>query len=135
MQKLPIAALLLILSWHCVLAQTIENVRATVRNEFIIIEYDLRTPIPDQEFNISLFSSTNNFTEALKMVSGDVGPNVKPGINKSISWAAKSELGSYKGQITFEVRGLPLIIARPYTLKSPAAGSKISHGKTLKIEW
>ncbi len=136
MPKLMQAALLLLLPPQLLLAQSIENVRATVQNDYIIIQYDLRTPIPDQEFTITLFSSSNNFSEALKQVSGDVGPNIKPGQGKSISWAAKAELGpGYKGQITFEVRGLPVVTVKPLELLSPAAGSKVKISKELTIEW
>ena len=129
-------AVFLMLGLQFTWSQSIENVRATVQNEFIIIQYDLRTAIPDQEFTISLFASSNNFSQALNQVSGDVGPNIKPGNGKSISWAAKSELGTgFKGQISFEVRGVPIITAQPYTLKSPIAGTKAKLGKTLSIEW
>lgn len=116
-------------------SQSVENVKATLFDDHVTITYDLRTPIPDQEFTITLYSSVNNFTTPLTKVNGDVGPGIKPGLGKSINWEAKNELGDFDGEVVFEIRGLAILNVKPYAFSNISKETKAKRGKILNIEW
>src|SRR5688572_12735677 len=88
-----------------VYAQKMEVKKVEVAGEKIIVHYDLEDSNPNNEYQISLFSSQNNFAAALAKVTGDVGGEIKAGNGKKIIWNAKEELGAYKGKLSLEVRG------------------------------
>lgn len=123
-------------------AQRIENVKATVENDKVIITYDVTGVTSGQRFKAQLFSSHNNFSSPLFRVSGDVG-EITPGIGKRIEWDAKAELATFSGDITFEVRGQPVTVEvrateekKPvWAFKMPSGKSSIRRGKNNSIEW
>jgi hypothetical protein len=120
------------------LGATVYAQKATVKKievagEKIIVHYDLEDGNPNNDYLISLFSSQNNFATALAKVSGDAGPDIKPGTGKKIIWNAKEELGPYKGKLSLEVRGKVYTpVAR---INSIALGDKFKRGKTHNITW
>ncbi len=114
-------------------AQRIENVQAKVEGESIKIYYDLISTAEEQTFDVLLFSSVNKYTQPLERIAGEVGKNVKPGINKVITWNAESELVKYRGEVTFE---LQVKVFVPFVVfKTPTANSFIRRGKANVIEW
>lgn len=123
-------------------AQRIENVKATVVNEKVIITYDVTGVASGQRFKAQLYSSHNNFGSPLFRVSGDVG-EITPGPGKRIEWDAKSELVTFSGEVTFQVRGQPITIdvraveekKTVWAFKNPTDGSSVRRGKYLTIEW
>ncbi len=114
-------------------SQSIQNVKATPREESFIVTYDLVAAKPTQTFTIELYGSNNNFLSPLTLVSGDVGKEVSPGQNKQIIWRAAEELGVYKGEITFRVKGR--LNVPPFLFKKPAEGDVVRRGKTTTLEW
>jgi hypothetical protein len=54
-------------------AQRIENVKAAVEKDKVIITYDVTGVASGQRFKAQLYSSHNNFASPLFRVSGDVG--------------------------------------------------------------
>ena len=87
-------------------AQTFLIKRTEQSPEGLILYYDLVDTDKTRTFFIQVFSSHNGFTVPLQKISGDVGINIKPGLNKKITWNAKSELGnSFAGDVQLEVRG------------------------------
>ena len=76
-------------------AQKIAVKKIEMAGEKIIVHYDLDDGNPNNEYQISLYSSRNAFNAPLAKVSGDVGAEVKLGLNKKIIWNAKEELGPY----------------------------------------
>lgn len=109
-------------------AQAVENVRATLKGEQIIIEYNLKDEV--DEFTIKLFSSHDGFKSPVQLAVGDIGEHVKPG-HKTITWEAKKELITFKGELTFEIRATPT----PLTLISPGTDYKVKRSKTLDVQW
>ncbi len=124
---------LTILSIFSVQAQTIENVQATPEGNKVYITYDLKSAIAGQKFTVELRSSINNYTAALKEVSGDVGPDQEAGIGKTIIWNAIAEQGNFTGSVTFEVTST--LSYSPLTVVNPSAGSSVKIGKPVDIEW
>lgn len=116
-------------------SQRIENVKAMPLGEKVIVNYDITSATDGQKFKVQLFSSHNNFSSPLTMVSGDLGLNNElfPGTNKRIEWDAKSELVDFEGEIIFEVRSQ--VIAALYSMLTPAIGTKMKKGKTYDISW
>ena len=115
---LPCLALLLFCG--TLAAQKIENVKATINGDDIIITYDLSGK-EGQEFKINLYVSNNNFSKPLIKASGDIGSKITPGKDKRVVWNAKNELPEYKGDLIIEVRG--------------EAGGSIKRGKLMNISW
>ncbi len=117
-------------------AQKIENVKATINGDDIIITYDLSGK-EGQEFKINLYISNNNFSKPLIKASGDIGSKITPGKDKRVVWNAKNELPEYKGDLVIEVRGEAGVIAssvRPLSFLSPTGG-KVKRGKIMSISW
>jgi hypothetical protein len=67
------------------------------------------------------------------MVMGDVGKSIKPGSGKKIEWNAKDELGTYKGEITFKVKGE--VVVPMLSFKNPVKGSSVRRGKNIVLQW
>ncbi len=134
-------------------AQRIENVKATVVGEKVIITYDILGASEGQRFKLQLFSSHDNFSTSLSLVKGDVGANntLLPGRGKRIEWDAKTALQNFNGEVTFEVKGdvvSPVLSPSPsvsqsppatssssLALVSPAIGASVKRGKTIDIRW
>lgn len=74
---------------HFVAAQRVNNVRAQAKGNIVMINYDLLGTISGQIYNVTVYSSHNGMAEPLTQVRGDIGPDIKPGQNKSIEWGAK----------------------------------------------
>ncbi len=72
----------------------------------LIVHYDLVDTTHDRFYSIYLYLLTDSTIAPVKEVIGDVGLEVRPGINNKISWNARKELGSdFRGKIELEVRG------------------------------
>ena len=95
----------LIFSNQLVHSQRIELVRANVNGDIVNITYDLVSLNENQIFEIRIYGSHNNYTIPLSLVSGEIGRDIRPGLNKSIVWRAADELNSYQGDIIFQIRG------------------------------
>src|SRR5687768_2008161 len=92
--------LLLLLSCCATFAQKIAVKKIEMAGDKIIVHYDLDDGNPNNEYQISLYSSRNAFGTPLAKVSGDVGGEVKLGLNKKIIWNVKEELGPFKGKLS-----------------------------------
>lgn len=71
----------------------------------VIVHYNLEDNNSNNQYLVNLFTSKDNFAAPLTRVTGDVGTEVKPGMNKKITWDITQEVGAFKGNLTFEVRG------------------------------
>ncbi len=121
-------------------AQKIENVKATINGDDIIITYDLSGK-EGQEFRINLYASNSNFSKAIIKATGDIGGKITPGKDKRVVWNAKNEIPDYKGDLVIEVRGeagvvssSPTASVRPLSFLSPTGGG-VKKGKILSISW
>jgi hypothetical protein len=115
------------------LSQTFENVRATSLGNKVAITYDLVAPQNDQPYAVEIYGSHNNYTSPIRLLTGDVGNNVLPGRSKRAEWDVLSELKTFKGDITFEVRGRPVVVKLNF--KSPTAGGSVRRGKSTSVQW
>lgn len=116
-----------------VYAQNVAVKRVELAGEKIIVHYDLEDNNPNNDYQIFLYSSQNNFSTALTHVKGDVGNEVKAGPNRKIEWSIREELGPYRGKLSLELRGkvyLPFV-----KLQNFDVSKKYKRGKTYPIYW
>ena len=96
-RKLVFLAALLAVATVCE-AQTADpatNVTAVVRGGVVIVSYDLVSANPTAEFSVTLEASSNGgktYDVRPKTVKGDIGPVVRAGTNKQISWEASQDV-------------------------------------------
>jgi hypothetical protein len=112
-------------------AQSFENVTATMQGNIAIITYDLAHPVAEDGFTVTLYGSHNNYVTPIRLATGAIGPNQKAGAQKRIEWDVKRELSSFRGDIVFELRGLPELIKLNF--KNPFTGAR--RGKSRTINW
>jgi hypothetical protein len=122
-----------------VFAQTTSAQKATIRRieqtaDELVVYYDLEDTEKSRTFLMQLFSSTNNFSAPLDHVSGDVGIDVKPGVNRKISWGIRRELGDkFVGDIQLEIRGKLYV---PFIAVDLAKnGNVIKRAKPTELNW
>lgn len=113
-------------------AQSIENVQVVFTGQRVLINYDLIGKA-EEKYVIQVYGSHNNFASPLRLVTGAVGEGVTSGKAKTIEWNITEEVVTYRGQITFRLRGE--VMAAALSLKSPAANSTIKTGKSTEINW
>jgi hypothetical protein len=87
------------------MAQEFAIKKMEVAGDKINIYYDLIDTTNNRTYTINLYSTMDSFTTPLTKVSGDLGLEVKPGMNRKITFNAKEELGEYEGKIGFEIKG------------------------------
>ena len=117
----------------CCLAQSIQNVKASYANSKVTVVYDIAGASQNQQFNLDLYASHDNFLKPLRNVSGDVGKNIAGGVAKQIEWDIAAELGEFTGQITFRIKGDPVPIA--WAFKNPTTGGFVRRGKSSAVQW
>jgi hypothetical protein len=112
-------------------SQTIENLTYKVEGNQIRISYDL---IGDagELYEVTIYSSADNFTDPITSANGDIGPDVSPGRGKVVMWDAKSDLGEYRGSLSLNVKAELITFVN---FKSIAEGQKIKKGTNFEILW
>jgi hypothetical protein len=113
--------------------QRVTNVRAQAKGNLVTITYDLQGTIIGQLYKVEVYSSHNQMSQPLVQVRGEVGPDLKPGINKIIEWGSMRELGDYEGEITLEVRAT--LTFSPIRFTTPKNNSVYKRGKNYKFNW
>ena len=122
-----------LLAGSAAFAQSVAIKKVELAGELIIVHYDLEDSNPNNEYLINLYSSKDNFFAALTKVTGDVGMEVKPGLNKKIMWKVRDEYGAYKGKLSLEIRGKVYI---PFVkLTGFDAKKKYKKGNTYNLTW
>lgn len=124
---------LTVLLGNFVHAQKVAVKKVELAGEKIIVHYDLEDNNPNNDFQINLYASQNNFSTALTHVKGDVGNEVKAGINKRIEWSIREELGPYKGKLALEIRGK---VFTPFVkIQSFDVSRKYKRGNSYPLSW
>lgn len=124
---------LLLLLLQTAVAQRAQITWIEVSGNKVIVHYSLEDNNPNHLYLLNLFSSQDNFTTALSRVSGDVGPDIKPGADKTIVWDITRELGEFNGTITLEIRGRVFV---PYVKLTPLeANQTFKRGKNVQLTW
>ncbi|MCF8378814.1 MAG: formylglycine-generating enzyme family protein [Bacteroidales bacterium] len=89
--------------------QSISNIRAVQKGDFIIVNYDFNYYNQLESFEIELYVSTDGgrtFSGPLQKVSGDVGAKIYSGSNRQITWRVLEEFQDlFSNEIVFEIRG------------------------------
>ena len=125
-------------------AQTIENLTNTFDGEKMVITYDLISPDVTQKFKVSLFSSHNNYTTPLTLLTGDFGDNVLPGRNHRVLWDVKNGVpADFDGKISIKVKAAPMVpVVEPAKVEAlsklaikPLVQSTYKKGSTIQISW
>jgi hypothetical protein len=102
--------------------------------EGMLLHYDLLDTTKARTYTINVYSSHDKYLNPLKHVSGDVGLEVRPGLNKKILWNVRAELGdNFKGSAELEVRGhvyIPFIRFDDFK-----EGQVIHRGRPTTITW
>jgi len=87
-------------------AQEFNMKRFELAGDQLLLYYDLLDTAKNRSYTVHVYSSRDNYLNPLQKLSGDVGLEVKPGMNKKITWNAKEELGAeFEGNVAIEVRG------------------------------
>jgi len=88
-------------------AQLISNVTPEAVGSKIIIHYDIEEATSNQQFEVALYFSKDNYSRTLQNVSGNgVGSSVSPGKERVIIWDVLKDVKELTGEYAFEVRAL-----------------------------
>jgi hypothetical protein len=128
--------ILAVLIWMiplAVAAQKISLSRIDVEKDKLVVYFALDDTNPNHNYQVSLFSSKDNFATPLTKVTGDVGTEVKPGSEKKIEWNMVQELGVFKGELAIEVRAGVFV---PFVkLTNFDTEKKYKRGKAYPLLW
>lgn len=87
-------------------AQEFSIKQVEMQGDQLALHYDLIDTTRGHTYSIYVYSSKDNFLNALEKISGDAGLEVKPGKNRKIVWNAREELGpTFAGEVELEIRG------------------------------
>jgi len=126
--------LLLLVAVPCALsAQNVTIKKVELAGDKIIIHYDLDDSNSSNEYMLSLYASKDNYTAPLTKVKGDIGTEVKPGLDKKVEWSLIEEYGAYKGRISLELRGKVYLAF--VKLQNFDAEKSFKRGKQYDIFW
>jgi hypothetical protein len=114
-------------------AQNIAIKRVELAGEKIIVHYDLDDSNPNNEYQLNLYASKDNYTVPMTKVKGDVGNEIKPGTGKKIEWNINTEFGDYDGDLALEVRGKVFVMFAK--LQNFDLAKNYKRGKTYPLTW
>jgi hypothetical protein len=104
-KKISLFFLSLISSWT-IQAQEFTIKQVELTSDQVLLHYDLLDTTKNRTYTIHVYSSRDNFLAPLTKVSGDAGLEVKPGLNRKVTWNSKEELGpAFEGNVALEIRG------------------------------
>ena len=114
-------------------AQSVAIDKVELDGEKVIVHYNLQDSNPNNEYQLNLYSSKDNYMSPLTKVTGDVGNEVKSGTAKKIEWKLRDEFGPYKGKIALEIRGKMFV---PFVkLQSFDTEKSYKRGKAIDVGW
>lgn len=86
-------------------AQEIQNMKVDIKEDQVVITYDLIAGKENKDIEVRLFSNLDGYEMRLYRGEGDVGKNIKPGENKTIVWKNDEELTRYnKNEMTYYLK-------------------------------
>jgi len=132
MYRLPL--LILLISGSLKLSgQEFHIQKIDLNGDKVFIYYNLIDTFPGHSYTMNLYYSKDNFISPLQKTRGDIGLEVKPGINKRIEWAAKDELGPdfSVGEIRLELKGRLYV---PF-VRLDGEYPTFSRGKKYELTW
>jgi len=130
--KLKISCLVIFALYGQAFSQNFAITRVEVSGGLVNIYYDLIDTVADRTYTVNVFSSNDNFISRLDKVTGDLGLEVRPGMDKKISWNAHDELNpAFEGTVSLEVRGSVYI---PF-VRLDGLYKNIKRGQAYEITW
>jgi len=130
--RLVIVCLILLVPFRS-FCQEISIKKIELEGTDVFINYSLNDSTPGRTFVVNLYSSKDNFVYPLQKVTGDIGIEIKPGVNKVVSWHAGEEFGNdFEGKITFEIRSkvyVPFLTLKEFDYK------KLKRATNYEITW
>ena len=114
-------------------AQTIAIKKIELAGDKVIVYFDLEDSNTTNEYLLNLYASKDNFISPLTKVKGDIGTDVKPGLDKKVEWSILEEFGPYKGRISLELRGKVFVAF--VKLKNFDDSKPFKRGKPYDILW
>lgn len=131
--KRPLLAFSILAFSTAAICQTVLIKKIELAGEKVIVHYDLEDNNPNNEYQLNLFASKDNFAAPLTKVTGDVGGEIKPGTSKKIEWSIREEIGGYKGRLSLEIRGKVYV---PFAkLQSFDVSKAYRRGKNMNLNW
>lgn len=112
------------------IAQEISKFSHQIEEGKIKIGYTLSGQSTDR-YEVTLFSSVDNFETPLTLVEGDVGKDIVPGDEKTITWDARNELGEFKGNLSLKLKTRFI----PFMVFDIELGETFRRGKSQDISW
>ncbi|MEJ0031214.1 MAG: hypothetical protein WDO15_12925 [Bacteroidota bacterium] len=123
----------LVLLCYVASAQVVTIKEVELSGEKIVVTYDLDDNNPNNEYLLNLYTSKDNYAQAVANVTGDIGMDIKPGTDKKVEWNLVKEYGGYKGRLALELRGKVYV---PFIrLKDFKATGTYRRGKTYNLNW
>ena len=89
--KIFISSVFAALSFAAIAQDNVSNIRVQQMDNVLIILYDLAEQADIEAF--ASFDGGVTYTEALQHVTGAVGKEVTPGVDKMVAWNVLSEFG------------------------------------------
>ncbi len=114
-------------------AQKVQIKKVELAKEKIIVHYDLDDSNPNNEYQLNLYASKDNFTVPMTKVKGDVGNEIKPGTGKKIEWNINEEFSEFNGDLALEVRGRVFVMFAK--LQGFDTDKSYKRGKTYPLNW
>jgi hypothetical protein len=103
--RFVVLLLILAVGYTCA-AQNLKIRNIELRDTRLVLHYDLLDSVEGRFYSIRAYSSTDSYLNPLEKVNGDIGLEVKPGMDKIIEWDFRNELpAAYDGKVSVEVRG------------------------------
>jgi hypothetical protein len=113
-------------------AQQFSITRVEMLEGKVITHYNLLDTVKERKYTVNVYASRDNFITPLQKVSGDVGFEVTPGLNKKIVWDAPVELGpTFSGKVSLEIRGRVFI---PF-IRMDKMNKTFKRSKNYEITW
>ena len=114
-------------------AQEIDTVLTKFESGKVVVNYTFAKGTPDENYELYLYGSHDNFTRPMQQTIGDIGKNIRPGGQKIIYWDANRELGNFKGDLILKVQGGKYTPFVSYENTPPDL--KIKRGSYYTFEW
>jgi hypothetical protein len=114
-------------------AQEFAIKQVELTSESVVIHYDLLDTTKNRLYAVNVFTSKDDFLNPLARVKGDVGLEVKPGLNRRIAWDQKELGAAFKGDVEIEIRGKVYVPFVRFTNLNDYKA--IKRGKPTTLTW